>query len=109
MIQDFLLQGPELIRVSRFYKEAKDGKFVNYLYSDAKTLYESFRRGSKESSKCLFPIILLLFRFFGLDAAEILLYDCFLNRNNNLKRVYFAVNPCGIFIIRKNTFFSQIF
>jgi long-chain acyl-CoA synthetase len=42
--------GPELIRVSRFYKEAKEGKFVSYVFPDTKTLYESFRRGAKESN-----------------------------------------------------------
>lgn len=47
----FLFQGPDVIRVSRFFKEAKEGKFISYLYPDAKTLYESFRRGSKVSSK----------------------------------------------------------
>jgi hypothetical protein len=46
-----LFQGPELIRVSRFYKEAKEGKFVSYVFPDTKTLYESFRRGAKESSE----------------------------------------------------------
>lgn len=46
-----LLQGPELVRTSKFYKEAKEGKFVRYLHSDTKTLYDSFRRGAKESSK----------------------------------------------------------
>ncbi|XP_044760121.1 long-chain-fatty-acid--CoA ligase 5 isoform X2 [Coccinella septempunctata] len=43
-------EGPELIRVSRFFKDAKDGKFVSYMYPDARTLYESFRRGAKESN-----------------------------------------------------------
>nr|XP_023020932.1 long-chain-fatty-acid--CoA ligase 5 isoform X2 [Leptinotarsa decemlineata] len=43
-------EGPDLIRVSRFYKEAKEGKFISYVYPDAKTLYESFRRGSKVSN-----------------------------------------------------------
>ncbi|KAJ8941580.1 hypothetical protein NQ314_010355, partial [Rhamnusium bicolor] len=42
--------GPDLIRVSRFFKEAKEGKFISYIYPDAKTLYESFRRGSKVSN-----------------------------------------------------------
>lgn len=45
------VQGPDLIRVSRFYKDAKDGKFVKYLYEDTRTLYDSFRRGAKESSE----------------------------------------------------------
>ncbi|XP_063903983.1 long-chain-fatty-acid--CoA ligase 5 isoform X2 [Zophobas morio] len=42
--------GPELIRVSRFYKEAKEGKFVSYMFPDSRTLYETFRRGAKESN-----------------------------------------------------------
>ncbi|XP_019865427.1 long-chain-fatty-acid--CoA ligase 1 isoform X2 [Aethina tumida] len=42
--------GPDLIRVSRFFKEAKEGKFVSYLYPDTRTIYESFRRGAKESN-----------------------------------------------------------
>ncbi|XP_018566336.1 long-chain-fatty-acid--CoA ligase 5 isoform X2 [Anoplophora glabripennis] len=43
-------EGPDLIRVSRFFKEAREGKFISYLYPDAKTLYETFRRGSKISN-----------------------------------------------------------
>lgn len=53
-----LLQGPELVRTSKFYKEAKEGKFVRYLHSDTKTLYDSFRRGAKESSKLISAKIL---------------------------------------------------
>lgn len=44
-------QGAELIRVSRFYKEGKEGKFVSFLHEDTRTLYDGFRRGAKESSK----------------------------------------------------------
>jgi len=40
-----------LVRTSKFYKEAKEGKFVRFLHADTKTLYDSFRRGAKESSK----------------------------------------------------------
>nr|CAH7756997.1 unnamed protein product [Callosobruchus chinensis] len=43
-------KGPDVIRVSRFFKEAKEGKFISYIYPDAKTLYETFRRGSKVSN-----------------------------------------------------------
>lgn len=42
-----------MVRVSKFYKEAREGKFVSFLHSDARTLYDTFRRGAKESSKCL--------------------------------------------------------
>ncbi|CAG0891050.1 unnamed protein product, partial [Darwinula stevensoni] len=47
--------GPEMIRCSRVYKDAKDGKFMKYLYEDGKTVYEAFRRGAKESNdgRCL--------------------------------------------------------
>ncbi|XP_017780767.1 PREDICTED: long-chain-fatty-acid--CoA ligase 5 isoform X2 [Nicrophorus vespilloides] len=50
-----LLEGPEQIRVSRFSKDCKDGKFVKHLYNDATTLYECFRRGAKISNngRCL--------------------------------------------------------
>ncbi|CAH0564044.1 unnamed protein product [Brassicogethes aeneus] len=48
-------KGPDLIRVSRFFKDAKEGKFVSFLYPDSRTIYESFRRGAKESNngQCL--------------------------------------------------------
>jgi len=46
-------QGNEHIRVSKFYKEGNEGKFVTFLYEDTRTLYEGFRRGAKESSKSL--------------------------------------------------------
>ncbi|KAF5297457.1 hypothetical protein FQA39_LY19269 [Lamprigera yunnana] len=45
-----LLEGPELIRVSRFCKDGRDGRFISYLYEDVKTLYEGFRRGTKDSN-----------------------------------------------------------
>lgn len=43
------------IRVSTFYKEAAEGKFIGYLSDDAKTLYETFRKGAKVSGngQCL--------------------------------------------------------
>lgn len=47
----FQLQGAELIRVSKFYKDSKQGKFVSYIHEDTKTLFDSFRRGAKESSE----------------------------------------------------------
>lgn len=40
-----------MVRVSKFYKESREGKFVSYLHSDARTLYDTFRRGAKESSE----------------------------------------------------------
>lgn len=46
-----LLQGPEMVRVSKFYKEAKNGRFLRFLHEDTRTLYETFRRGVKESSE----------------------------------------------------------
>ncbi|XP_065163233.1 long-chain-fatty-acid--CoA ligase 5 isoform X2 [Atheta coriaria] len=45
-----IIEGSELIRVSRFSKDCKDGKFLKYLYEDAQTLYECFRRGAKVSN-----------------------------------------------------------
>lgn len=47
-------QGNEHIRVSRFYKEGTEGKFVTFFDEDTRTLYDGFRRGAKESSKSLF-------------------------------------------------------
>ncbi|KAL1139986.1 hypothetical protein AAG570_006963 [Ranatra chinensis] len=39
-----------MVRVSRFYKDSKEGRFISYLTEDAKTLYEAFRRGAKVSN-----------------------------------------------------------
>lgn len=47
-------QGNEHIRVSKFYKEGREGKFVTFLFEDTLTLYDGFRRGAKESSESLF-------------------------------------------------------
>lgn len=40
-----------MIRVSKFYKDSKEGKFISYLSEDTRTLYDTFRKGAKESSK----------------------------------------------------------
>ncbi|KYM86229.1 Long-chain-fatty-acid--CoA ligase 5 [Atta colombica] len=48
--QALLLSGNEHIRMSKFCKESKEGKFVTFLYEDVRTLYEGFRRGAKESN-----------------------------------------------------------
>ncbi|KAK7794083.1 hypothetical protein R5R35_010290 [Gryllus longicercus] len=48
--QSFPLPGPELVRVSKFYKESKEGKFVSFIDKDVRTLYDSFRQGAKESN-----------------------------------------------------------
>ncbi|XP_046752947.1 long-chain-fatty-acid--CoA ligase 5 isoform X3 [Diprion similis] len=48
--QSEILKGAELVRVSKFYKDSKDGKFVSYIHEDTRTLYDSFRRGAKESN-----------------------------------------------------------
>ncbi|KAL0274718.1 UNVERIFIED_CONTAM: hypothetical protein PYX00_002780 [Menopon gallinae] len=45
-----ILPGPEMIRVSKFYKESKEGKFISYLSEDTRTLYDTFRKGAKESN-----------------------------------------------------------
>lgn len=38
-------QGPEQVHVSRFYKEARNGKFLTCLDDGVQTLYQSFRHG----------------------------------------------------------------
>uniref|UniRef100_A0A6A7FS43 Long-chain-fatty-acid--CoA ligase n=2 Tax=Hirondellea gigas TaxID=1518452 RepID=A0A6A7FS43_9CRUS len=48
--QSVLIKGAEVIRVSRLTKEAREGKFMKYLYEDTRTLYEVFRRGVRESN-----------------------------------------------------------
>lgn len=48
--QSDVMKGPEIVRVSRFYREAKEGKFVSYMSEDTQTLYETFRRGAKISN-----------------------------------------------------------
>jgi len=45
-----IVEGPELIHYSRFSKDGKEMKFMKYLYEDAKTLYEVFRRGARISN-----------------------------------------------------------
>ena len=45
------LQGAELIRVSKFYKDSKEGRFISYIHDDVRTLYDAFRKGAKESSE----------------------------------------------------------
>ncbi|XP_023717109.1 long-chain-fatty-acid--CoA ligase 5 isoform X5 [Cryptotermes secundus] len=48
--QSRLLPGPEMIRVSKFYKDSKEGKFISSLDKDTRTLYDTFRKGAKESN-----------------------------------------------------------
>ncbi|XP_013200983.1 long-chain-fatty-acid--CoA ligase 5 isoform X1 [Amyelois transitella] len=48
--QSLLETGPEMVRVSKFYKDAKNGRYLRYLHDDTRTLYETFRRGVKESN-----------------------------------------------------------
>jgi len=43
-------EGPEGARVSKLWPAAKEGKFMRYIYDDAKTLFEVFRRGVRESN-----------------------------------------------------------
>lgn len=40
-----------MVRASKFYAGATEGKFISSLYDDVKTLYDVFRKGAKESSK----------------------------------------------------------
>ncbi|KAH0547215.1 long-chain-fatty-acid--CoA ligase 5 isoform X2 [Cotesia glomerata] len=53
--QSDTIKGAEYIRVSKFYKDSKEGKFVSYIHDDVRTLYDSFRKGAKESNngQCL--------------------------------------------------------
>ncbi|XP_006619656.1 long-chain-fatty-acid--CoA ligase 1 isoform X2 [Apis laboriosa] len=48
--QSDTVKGTDLIKVSRFYKDSKEGKFVSFLYEDTRTLYDGFRKGAKESN-----------------------------------------------------------
>lgn len=48
--QSPILDGPEQIHVSKFYKESKEGKFISIISEDVKTLYQSFRRGAYDSN-----------------------------------------------------------
>lgn len=46
----YSLQGSEQIHYSKFYKDSKNGLFMKFINDDARTLYETFRRGSYESN-----------------------------------------------------------
>uniref|UniRef100_A0A336LMH8 Long-chain-fatty-acid--CoA ligase n=1 Tax=Culicoides sonorensis TaxID=179676 RepID=A0A336LMH8_CULSO len=48
--QSDTLRGPEQIHVSKFYKDSRDGKFLSYIHDDARTLYETFRKGANDSN-----------------------------------------------------------
>ncbi|XP_043522529.1 long-chain-fatty-acid--CoA ligase 1 isoform X2 [Frieseomelitta varia] len=48
--QSDTIKGTDLIKVSRFYKDSKEGKFVSFLYEDTRTLYDGFRKGAKVSN-----------------------------------------------------------
>lgn len=80
-----LSQGNEHIRVSKFNKEGKEGKFITFLYEDTRTLYEGFRRGAKESSKSLNLRSTLILRGTGRVEA-----GPFAAVKNELER-----NPCA--------------
>lgn len=40
-----------MVRVSKLTKEAREGKFMKFVYEDTRTLYDVFRRGVRESSE----------------------------------------------------------
>ncbi|KAK7575580.1 hypothetical protein V9T40_011866 [Parthenolecanium corni] len=63
--QSNFLKSHDIIHVSTFYKDATEGKFISYLYDDAKTLYETFRKGARVSDFCdnIFSIYLKIFCF----------------------------------------------
>ncbi|XP_055385680.1 long-chain-fatty-acid--CoA ligase 5 isoform X2 [Condylostylus longicornis] len=48
--QSPILEGPEQIHVSKFYKESTKGKFVSYINENARTLYQTFRIGAYDSN-----------------------------------------------------------
>ncbi|XP_063985043.1 long-chain-fatty-acid--CoA ligase 5 isoform X1 [Diachasmimorpha longicaudata] len=48
--QSRLLPGAEYIRVSKFYKNSREGKFISFIHEDVRTLYDAFRKGAKESN-----------------------------------------------------------
>lgn len=45
------------MHVSKFYKEGLEGKYLSNIASDAKTLYETFRKGAKISSNYIFIFV----------------------------------------------------
>ncbi|KAI5755194.1 hypothetical protein M8J77_014875 [Diaphorina citri] len=53
--QSEIIRGREVVRVSKFFSGASEGKFLSTLYDDVKTLYDAFRKGAKESNngRCL--------------------------------------------------------
>ncbi|CAG7734013.1 unnamed protein product [Allacma fusca] len=53
--QSETIRGAELIRTSKLCRDAKDGKFLRYLYEDCRTVYDAFHRGARESNsgQCL--------------------------------------------------------
>ncbi|XP_055923850.1 long-chain-fatty-acid--CoA ligase 5 isoform X1 [Eupeodes corollae] len=48
--QSPILEGPDQIHVSKFYKESKNGKFVSYITENVRTLYQTFREGAYASN-----------------------------------------------------------
>ncbi|XP_031624513.1 long-chain-fatty-acid--CoA ligase 1 isoform X2 [Contarinia nasturtii] len=48
--QSEIIKGNEQIHSSKFFKDSKNGMFISFLSDDARTLYETFRRGSYESN-----------------------------------------------------------
>ncbi|XP_026470484.1 uncharacterized protein LOC113374726 [Ctenocephalides felis] len=45
-----IVGGSENIHVSRFCKEAEEGKYISYIDEDTRTLYDTFRKGAKVSN-----------------------------------------------------------
>ncbi|XP_058810424.1 long-chain-fatty-acid--CoA ligase 5 [Phymastichus coffea] len=48
--QSDTLKGAEYIHISKFFTESKQGHFISCIRDDTKTLYDSFRKGAKESN-----------------------------------------------------------
>lgn len=59
-----------MVRVSKFYKDAKNGRYLRYLHEDTRTLYETFRRGVKESSKSIYVLYTSSNKCFYLISLE---------------------------------------
>lgn len=66
-----------MVRVSKFYKEAKNGHYLRYLHEDTRTLYETFRRGVKESSKSFVYLLMSVLRPYNITGYVILQLDIF--------------------------------
>lgn len=88
--------------MSKFYKDAKNGRYLRYLHEDTRTLYETFRRGVRESSEYNHDI-----SFTDLNSKFIWSYHStspirmqFLHYSqkklDNYEQIYFKCNEVGV-------------